>query len=423
MRWNKKIKAGALQFVLFTGAIIAILLMSFVLISHTHNLFHKKTDLLVTLIKVSESGIMSSLEKQLPLGGTTDLKDQSDINAQITIKRNYWGIFEKRSATAQHGKNVFTKIALIGSDQNEMAALYLRDKQRPLVIAGDAKITGTAFLPEQGIKMGNIYGNSYHRPRLVYGEQKKSHSWLPKLNYELQRQLSEITGSTSEPYGEELTYTPNMTVQNSFDSPTKVLKGHTIRLEGTKLAGNIIVWAQQKIIVEQNSYLQDVLLLAPEIVIKDWVKGYFQAIAGERITVGKKCELSYPTALVVHSTRENSEKKEEQPIPNIYVDSYSEIKGVVAFLSTEEEQKHFPQIKIDDNAKVIGELFCSENLELKGRVTGTVTTAAFIALENGSIYMNHLYNGKINSTNLSRAYSGLLMGDLSRSKKIMKWLY
>ena len=54
-----KIRAGALQFVLFIGAIIAILLFAFVLISYTHSFFGKKTDLMVDVIQGTEYGTFS----------------------------------------------------------------------------------------------------------------------------------------------------------------------------------------------------------------------------------------------------------------------------------------------------------------------------------------------------------------------------
>ena len=55
MIWRKKIKGGALQFVLFVGTIVAVLLMSFVLISHSHTLFKKKTDITIALIQAADN--------------------------------------------------------------------------------------------------------------------------------------------------------------------------------------------------------------------------------------------------------------------------------------------------------------------------------------------------------------------------------
>lgn len=433
----KKIKAGALQFVLFIGAVVAILLMAFVLLSHTHQQFDKKTDFVISVIKNAGFGLESSLGQSIPLGSSIPIKnlsadrhDANDLPIEIKVKREFWGVFEKRTATASHNNTEQIRTALVGGQSaNEMPALYISDRQRPLILAGNAQVNGTAFLPEQGIKMGNIYGNSYNRDRLIYGNKKTSDSLLPKLGIEMLAQIKELTQRSFTPLGKVMRTIPVKELKNSFDSETIIIRDRTIRLRDLKLAGNIIVSASDKIIVEADSDLQDVILLAPIIVIKNWVKGNFQAIASESISVGKKCELAYPTALIVNKkevfqSATEIETKQFVPIaPSIYIDQYAQIGGIAMVLEETRAQQYVPQIKIEENAKVNGEVYCTQNLELKGRVNGNVTIGGFIALENGSVYQNHLYNGTINSTNLSDTYVGLLMSDRNQNKKVMKWLY
>jgi hypothetical protein len=430
MKFTTKIKAGALQFVLFIGAVVAVLLMAFMLLSHTHSLFDKKTDVVISIIKGVDFGINSSLNKPIALGDQIAIKDENDLSIDIQVKRDYWGIFEKRTVMASHGKTNLIKTALVGGkDIDGMPALYVSDKQRPVIIAGNSSITGTAFLPKQGIKMGNIHGNSYHRNQLVYGKKLQSKATLPQLCSDLQMQLNQLAKVGYVPQGEMVSMTRNRALKNSFHSPTKIIRDRVVHLKDMQLTGNIIVSASDKIIVEASAQLNDVVLLAPKIIIKDWVNGYFQAIASESITVGKKCLLPYPTALVVNKkgtprlSKNTNSQHQFTNRPSIYIDSYTEIGGVVMALENSEERQFVPQIKIDDNAKVVGEVYCTKNLELKGRVNGSVTTAAFVALENGSVYQNHLYNGMINSTHLPRAYVGLLSQKGEQSKKIMKWLY
>lgn len=430
MKAIPKIKAGALQFVLFIGAVIAVLLMAFILLSYTHAHFDKKTDVVIDLIKSTDFGLKASLSKEIPLNNSINIPYQNDADVEIMVKRDLWGIFEKRSVTAVHGNTKYLKTALIGGKEDgEIPALYVNDHQRPVIIAGNSKITGDAFLPEQGLKMGNIYGNSYHRSSLLYGKQKQSDSVLPKLSRELKQQIQQLTQANYMPLGEEVSKFPDKVLKNSFDTPTQIIQGRVIRLKDIDLVGNIVVYATHKIIIEASANIQDVVLLAPEIIIQNWVKGQFQAIASESISVGKKCELFYPTALVVHKKKAlvQEENLESRPTgnnpPKIYLDSYAKISGVVMVLEETDEQQYSPQIKMDLNSKVIGEVYCTKNLELKGSVNGTVITDSFIALENGSIYQNHLYNGLINSTNLLNTYTGLMLADRERNKKIIKWLY
>lgn len=421
MMWNKKIQAGALQFVLFIGAIIAVLLMCFVLISYTHNLFHKKTDMTVAVIQQTDYGMNYSLGKEMAVGSSVTISPDNEIDIPIVVKKEYWGIFEKRSATATHETIVFTKTALVGNNDREIvSALYLKNNQRPMVIAGNAKITGNTFLPQQGIRMGNIAGNSYYRDRLVYGTENPSSSTLPKINPEVINQIKKLMEGSFD-MDDQIVLRADTEVKNSFESPTLFIADHTVRLEAISLSGNIMVYAAQKIIVEPTALLRDVVLVAPEIVIKDRVKGYFQALASKKIQVGKYCELAYPSALVLQNSSPKKDVKGKN-VPSIFVDSNSEIRGLLLYLEESEHQYYLPQIRVMDNALVQGQIYCTKNLELKGIVLGNVTTNAFIALENGSIYQNHLYNGQINSLQLSKKYVGLSMAD-QPNQNIMKWLY
>ena len=430
MIWAKKIKAGALQFVLFIGAVVAILLMAFVLLSHTHKHFDRQTDFVISTIKSAGFGIDASLARQMPLGNAISIKDQSELPIDIVVKRELWGVFEKRTALASHGKTKQLKMALVGGRaKNEMPSLYIADKQRPLILAGNSRITGTAYLPEQGLKMGNIYGNSYNGSQLLYGIQKKSDATLPRLGTELSNQIESLTDVQFTPEGKVLPFIPVREFDNSFAAETLIIYERSVRLRNLKLTGNIVVSASDKIVVEPDTQLQDVILMAPKIVIKDWVKGNFQAIASESISVGKKCVLAYPTALVVNKKEEDNSGSEDGAnqfvpiVPSIYIDSYAWVGGVVLVNEKTTEQQYSPQIKIEENAKIVGEVYCTKNLELKGRVNGSVITDSFIAMENGSVYQNHLYNGQINNQTIDTSYSGLLLADPEQSKKVMKWLY
>ena len=429
MIFTKKIQAGALQFVLFIGAVIAVLLMTFILLSFTHTQFDKKTDLLIALIKSADYGMESSLKRPIKPNSTIEIAHESDLPITIEVERDYWGVFEKRTVTTTHGNMKYVKMGLIGGKDKEMPALYVNDNQRPVIVAGNSRITGDAYLPAQGLKMGGIFGNSYNRSELLYGRKKRSDSVLPKLGRELEAQLTRLTRYDFFPEGEVLTTIPAEGLKNSFQSPTLIIRDRVLRIQKTSLVGNIIVSASHKIIVEADANVQDVILLAPEIIIKDWVKGQLQAIATESISVGKKCELAYPSALVVNKKQRPSAQDTAEPQglfqtkPSIYLDSYAWVGGFVMALDGSQEPQYGPQIKIDRDARVVGEVYCTKNLELKGRVTGNVTTDAFIALEDGSIYQNHLYDGQINSRDMDPSYAGLLLASREQQKKLMKWLY
>ena len=70
---------------------------------------------------------------------------------------------------------------------------------------------------------------------------------------------------------------------------------------------------------------------------------------------------------------------------------------------------------------VDGELYCEANTDLQATVNGSVYTNGFVAKQFGSIYQNHLYNARINSSQLPTAYAGLQWENSHQN--IAKWLY
>lgn len=416
----KKIKAGALQFVLFIGAIIAVLLMAFVMVSHSHTLFNKKTDITIAMIQATDRGMGASFDQPLEVGMTWELPERRDpLGIETSVQKDYWGLLEKREVISKKGKLKFTKIGLVGLRDENRYALYLEDNNRPMVIAGDAKIFGDAFLPERGIKMGNIQGFGYTKPQLVYGRRQQSSSRLPELNQEVVRQLDLLTGL---PKGNIISFKKGGIIKNSFQEETRIIRGAVIELENVSLVGNIMVWASHEIIVKPTANLRDVVLIAPQINIVDGTKGNFQALASKQIKVGRNCKLDYPSVLAVGKKGKSEKSANKRQEPSLIMEPGASLSGMVLYLEESDSEGYGASIQIQEKANVYGEMYCQGSLELKGNVYGGVTTQSFITMEKGNVYQNHLFGGKIEANLLSETYGGLVFKD-KPANQVMKWLY
>ena len=416
MKLFGKINGGALQFVLFIGTVVALLLMGFMLISFTHRHFSKNTEITIDLVKAADRSMklaMSQADLSQPF---VDLSMSPIIS---TTSKGQWGIFELYSTVVGHQEQKFTKTALVGSGLGPTwPALYLQDRQRPLIVAGNALIKGDAYLPQQGIRLGHVAGSSYSHDQLLYGQQKQSAVQLPPLKHEVTKAIQSLIEFRPGMNAKRLQLGQGTKLTNSFTKATQVVQGEFIILEEIQLTGNIIVQAWEKIVVAPTAMLTDVILLAPEIEIRDGFQGSFQAIASRKISVGSGVQLSYPSALVV-ADRSGAGQWQSY---GIQINTGSDIRGILAFISEKTDAAYQPQIYIDENAIITGEVYNSHNLELKGQVMGSVITSSFISLENGSIYQNHLFNGQIDAEQLSHNFGGLLLEDRN-SKSVAKWLY
>lgn len=418
-----KIKAGALQVTLFVAIVIALLLTAFIVLVHTHKTFSIQTDFIIEASKNSNKGIYYSLNNQIRLNDTVTIPLKAQDYKSLKTYRAYWGIFEKVTSIASIKNKTLKRVALIGAKQEQInrTVLYIQDNNKPLVVVGETKIEGVAYLPKRGVKPGNISGQSYYGDQLIYGQTKKT-SILPKPYHETLNQIENISQQINTTDNDQfITLEQGKTYQNSFLQPKQVVySNHDIRLSYVELIGHIVIQAKTKITVDKTSILKDVILIAPEIEILDDVKGNFQAIATKTITVGKRVELSYPSALILNE-EETLLPDENKNDNKILINEYSTVKGVVLFSSQPKINNFNPQIELTEQAKVIGEVYCTENIELKGAVYGSVFTNNFITREAGSIYQNHIYNGTISVKQLPIEYVGLSFED--SKKGVLKWLY
>lgn len=421
---NIKLKAGALQYTIFIAVVIALLVLAFISLTYTQQHFRLKASNFLRVIHNTNLAVNYASTAQIPFNEivTVQLSDQLNDNTSILKKR--WGIFDIINTQSSIKNEIFTKHALLGGFIQDRPSLYVQENNQPLVLVGDTKIEGKALLPKQGVKRGTIAGNSYSGSRLIYGVIGISRTNLPVLkNKEYLKQLSagEIQFENTIP----LEIQENVAMLNSFNQPTQLFYSNSsIDLREVELTGNIVIQSSSVINVYPSAKLTDLILIAPKIKILDNVIGNFQGFATKEINVGKNCKLKYPTALIVYEKKTNSVLNQPNPNENLYqiqVLSDSEIKGIVGFLSDDEVNNYKPQIIIEENAFIAGEVYCNQNIELKGTIEGSVFTKGFIANQFGSIYQNHIYNGKILYTNFPKEYCGLTIEN--STKKVAKWLY
>ena len=421
--YNAKLKAGALQYTIFISVVIALLVFAFIGLTYIQGKLRIKGLFFQEVIYNVNHGFEYPAQHKMPYNEQAAIVVSVENNAETTINKAHWGVFDVATITSTKGKETFTKTALLGGYQQQKTALYLQDLNQPLVLVGKTRIEGKTYLPEQGVKRGTIAGHSYMGNQLIYGNSNQSSDQLPKIlntNY-LKMVTNEILSKEDNIFIE---LEENTRWVNSFLEPTKIISNNTLfDLRFVELTGNIVIHSSVKIKVYPSAKLKDVILIAPQIEIIDKVTGNFQGFAKKKIVVGKNCELGYPTALII------TKKEKPQSIPQnstedinqIIINKNTSVKGIIAFITQDKTDNYKPQIVLGENTVITGEVYCNQNIELKGMVKGSIYTKGFIANQFGSVYKNHIYNGKILSNDLPPQYCGLSLKNTQQ--KVAKWLY
>lgn len=420
-----KLFSGALQFTIFIGVVVALLLAGLVMLENTHNFFIEQSKATIENIQLANSGVNYLINDGQQSNDTITIESVSNENQTLQGNLSKWGIFEKAVVKATNRKKIFYKSALLGTNMisSKRPTLYLQDNYKPLVVVGNTILRGTVLIPSQGINPGYIAGESFYGKELVQGIIKKSNTLLPKLKKDYKEELELLLKNNNFNQNNFISESDISKITNSFLKPTKIYYSkNSIELNNVAIVGNVIIKSDEFIRIKKSAILKDIIIIAPEIEIQDEVTGNFQVFASKKISVGKGCKLSYPSALVLIQEKESEVKAVIKPQEyKITIDKNTQIIGSICYFKSIKENDFKTQLTLEQNSVVKGEVYCQGNFELKGKVVGSVFTEQFIVNAAGSIFINHVYNGEILQDNFPESFCGILFED--NTKAVAKWMY
>jgi len=430
-----KLKAGTLLYVLVI-AMLGGLLSSFFLLKF--DLSNRETEFYLQQYKL-ERNAASGIQYVMAAGETISENEEKEIdigqpeNEKITVKKRSWGIFSLAICRVIVGDKQLNKSAFIGAadKSKQKTTLYLADLERPLSICGQTKLEGDCYLPEQGIKRAYIEGQNYSGDQLLYGRQLKSKRELPKVKDSfLETGITYIENKI--PAYDSIVEFKNLetdTVRNSFFNRTLVLieKGELFLSSGI-FSGNIIFVSASKITVKEGVKLENVLLFAPEIEIESDNGSFFQAFARDELIVKEKSELIYPTVLGILLSK-NFKPKEKNETENenkneffIQLEKDVLVTGSLVALKQTGNDKNDLLITLEENAKLTGEIYSQDRMEIKGEVNGTAYCKQFYLKTTSSSYENHLLNGKLSSAKKPSGFCGLKLENNDYHPTILEYV-
>ena len=422
---SKKLPAGALLYTLAMSIIVGILSSGFILLTYYQHLQWDKMEATAQIQSDVQSGIayLQASQKSIPDFKNLPLVEQDKRTAVIEVKKQPWGLFELGISRAKIANQTAFKIVQLGHQlpEKEQLALYLADLSRPLSLAGNTRIRGTAFLPQAGIKRAYIEGQNFTGDRLVEGKIEKSQRILPELNQALiasnQQFLQEsFTWSDSTIAYSAIQNQP--TITNSFKNRSALIHhSDEIHIADQTYQGNLVIVSDIAVKVGSDAYLEDVLVYAPYIYIQDGFVGNAQFFASDTLEVGQGVQLQYPSVVVLLG----SEKSDNHLLD---IQAENTIVGEVIFNSKAGGRRDKSILKIGKDATIKGNVYSTHRVELKGDIYGSLTCPKFYLITAASTYENHLLNAIIDPKSLSKHYLGSTIFKKENTQKgIAKWLY
>lgn len=364
-------------------------------LSHYSNLFALKLETQTELLRNNKSALnyyLASIEQLNNKEKNTDIFDNGIVSTG-SIKD--WGLYKILEVTSTFKKDTIQQNVLVGKKRSDKPALYLVDNDKPLQMVGKAKIIGDVLIPKRGIKRGYITNQSFSSFTFLEGNKLRSKNKLPLLknDFYFPEQLGDTLFMAA--------FKPNETIHESFKNESKYIHISANKLQNRHITGNIILKAKDSIYIHKNCELQDVLIDAPIVVFEKGFTGTVQVKSSRKIILEEGVILKYPSSLLVEG---NGLDESE-----IYLSEKSKVLGNIILLGEQIKNNGANSIHVLNDAQVIGEIYSTGSVDLKGRLMGSLYTDNFYLKTKASSYENHIEDGIIDSRSIPENFLGDLI--------------
>jgi hypothetical protein len=192
-------------------------------------------------------------------------------------------------------------------------------------------------------------------------------------------------------------------------------------IQDIKLTGNIVLFSDTTINIDNTAILNNVMVFAPAIIVKSGFQGNCQLFATDSIRVGSDCQFNYPSCLGILRFKGATVKVPEK----ISIGENSQFHGLVFTYEKTSSKSLLPLIDLDKNVQITGLVYSQGIVGLKDgiQINGSIFTSRFLYQSTLTRYENYIINTTLDATALSSYYlNSDLVPVASKTKKVLQWL-
>ncbi|MEL1244924.1 hypothetical protein AAEO56_11670 [Flavobacterium sp. DGU11] len=377
------VRANSLLYAIYVCLIISILCAALLYIANLYgqlNVYYNNHEDLYIQNQSFVNYALANMQKDD--NQTSEILEENGIESFYEAKP--YGLLSILKATSLVGNDTVVSTHIIGGEIPSKTCIYTPAQSRPLSYSGTVKLIGDRYLPSDYIKVAYI--NNKPNKLEVSGKLINPEQKLPELSDNFFKAFMGSKGIITKindlPQKESVYY-------NSFLQPTvQVVMSGTL-LSDIKIKGNIIITSNDSIVVAASASLQDIILMAPKVFISNDFKGSVQVFATEKIEVGNKVILTYPSALCIYNT---SKQK-----TSIIAGEQLAISGAIVLYSGETLKRENDLIQIGQAGNITGDIYCTGDVMLKSDVYGAVYAGKFMYKTFSGEYDNCIADVEINA--------------------------
>lgn len=415
---NKKYKAGALQYVVLISLLIFFLVGMFMLRAHYSNQMLNQVLIQENLMDHLESAkiLMKNNPELIENEGLIEINLFDTPSSVVKVDVKSWGVYKKLLVKTAWQNHKREECFLLGDEiwEDDRPSLFLTDKNRYLSVCGETWLGGPVQLPALGVRKSYVDGVGYYRESAVQGEILRSGQNLPVLRSDLNQMFQ--TAFKIDFQRDSILLWENVridSVSNSFRNKTLCLwSPEPMILSNIILKGNIRLVSKQEIQFGEGVKLDQCIIAAPKISFVNNFKGRVQAFATDTVYVGNNSHFLFPSVIYMNGPNVKKELKMDEDV------SYA---GEIVVDGTNKNDS--PTIKIGQESKIEGFVYCNGTVELEGDIAGSLYTNRFILRTPSALYENHLLNNRLDVSDLSVNYVGVSWFERPKRKQYLECLF
>lgn len=412
----------ALPSVLLISMLITMMILSLVVVIS----FISKANSRLIERKKLELACFSAV--QLAMNDSTLLySESSSINVNdvdVNVESKHYGFFRSLTASAS-GINDSIKIKYVLGVKASIngyfsnAIVFSRPNLRATV-AGNTQITGDIIGTSDRIVIGNIFGEpptskDYHKgvvkidnninPQLIpdslYEIMITEYDDYPHLSSNIENELTSDNLNSVDPqvvhfFSEDIKISG--TIKSMDKTPVILIVDGKVEFESESIiTKHLEIIADSSVLIRKNSRIENVIIYSngPMIIEENSYFKNIQFFSTDSIHL-KNSRFDYPSIICLNVDDTDSAKQNKAiVIENSIVNG-----SVLLMTKTAGLSSNRTKIFVNRDSKIQGLVYCENNLELAGEITGTVYTYNFWHYKEPTEYINWLVNVNIDRNKL-----------------------
>ncbi len=284
-------------------------------------------------------------------------------HSRVYFESRPWGLYEVVSVANHDRRTRALRFMGAAGAWKDAGVFYYPGRNFSFTLSGKSFLKGPVRLPKTGIQYGQFESRFFEGEKLPPGRISLSADSLPPPGEKARETVSGLLALLSTETGELLE--ADSLSELFYGQEPRLLRMGSGLLTQCILSGNLILLAD-KLHLDPSCRLENILVVAREITLREGFRGRAQLFATDSIHLGRDAVLEYPSGIFLGKTGERN---------RIALEAGSEVNGYVIVNGTSLKAGERPSVahyRQDPTAIVRGLLYVKGVAQWQGLVSGAV---------------------------------------------------